>query len=97
MRAKGAHLLEDLPGLLQFLHLLGTCIEAQLLHIEDSIHGAGMAHERPGTQPAHFLFRLFRHLPFGRFGFAPLGSRTAPFPFRRFLLRPPSAIRAGHI
>ena len=49
---------------------------------------------RSATQ---FLFRVFRHLPFRRFGFAPLGSRTAPFPFRRFPLRPPSAIRAGHI
>ena len=97
VRAKGAYLLEDLTGLLQFLHLLGTCIEAHLLHIEDRIHGAGMADERPGTQPAQFLFRLFRQLPFRRFGFAPLGLRTAPFPFRRFPIRPRPAIRAGRI
>ena len=56
-----------------------------------------MAHERSGTHTTQFLFRVFRHLPFRRFGFAPLGSRTAPFPFRRSPLRPPSAIRAGHI
>ena len=70
---------------------------ANLLRLEDRIHGTGMAHERSGTHATQFLFRVFRHLPFRRFGFAPLGSRTACFPFRRFPLRLPSAIRAGHI
>src|ERR1700751_6123684 len=56
-----------------------------------------MSQERSGTQATQFLFRVFRHLPFRRFGFAPLGSRTAPFPFRSFPLPPPSDFRAGHI
>ena len=56
-----------------------------------------MADEHPGAETAHFFFQVFRHLPFRRFGFARQGSRTAPLPFRRFPLRPPSATWAGHI
>src|SRR5579871_6672444 len=56
-----------------------------------------MAHERPRAHPTRFRFRVCRHRPFRRLGFAPLGSRTAPFHSRRFPLRPLSAIRTGHI
>src|SRR5271170_2302942 len=56
-----------------------------------------MAHERSGPHATHFLFRVFRRLPSWRFGFAPLGFRTVPISFRRFPLRPPSAIRSEAI
>jgi len=56
-----------------------------------------MAHQRLRAHPTRFRFRICRYLPFRRCGFAPLGSRTAPLPFRRFPRRPLPASRAGHI
>jgi len=97
VRAIRPNLLEDLAGLLQFPHLRRARLATDLLRFEDRIHGAGMAHERPGSHATHFLFRVFRQLPFRHFSFAPLGLCTAPFPFRRSRLRAPSAIRAGHL
>ena len=81
---------------MQFFHLLGTCLAAQFLHREDRSHGAGMAHERPGTHTTQLIFRIFRDLPFRPFGCASLGCGNTPFPFRRLPFRPLSAIQTGH-
>ena len=92
VRAIGPHLLEDLAGLLQFLHLLGTCLAAHAPASRRSHPRRGHGGRALGYARDAIPFRVFRHLPFRRFGFAPLGSRTAPFlsGASRSGLRPPS-------
>src|SRR5262245_63042686 len=53
-----------------------------------------MAHQRLRAHSTRFHFRVCRHLPFWRFGFAPLDPRTAPFLFRRVAFRPRRAVWA---
>ena len=96
MRAIGPHPLEDLAGLLQFLHLLQAGLAALFLHIEDRIHGSGMTDESLRAGLTQRRFRVFRRLPFRRLPFRPrrvvrarhgVGRRAQPVEHTAHLLR----------
>ena len=90
MGATGPHLLEGFAGFLQFLHLLRAGPATLLLHLEDRIHGASMADERPLAGAAQRRFRVFGHPPFRRFPFRPqsaIGGQAQPVEHAAHLLR----------